>query len=63
MEPLIEPLSLCSTLGQDKSGPLPLVGAKHILGKQLTEFSSSHLDGSDLGGDPVTLREQGLVHL
>ena len=56
-----KPLSLCSTLGQDVSGPLPLVSAKHILDKQLAEFSSSRFNRSDLGGDPITL-QQGLVH-
>ena len=40
-EALVEPLSLCSTLRQDEGGPLPLVGAKNILGKQLAEFSCS----------------------
>ncbi len=57
----MKPLSLYSTLGQDVSGPLPLVSAKHILDKQLAEFSSSRFNRSDLGGDPITLREQGLV--
>src|SRR5688572_901430 len=61
-EALVEALSLCSTLGQDENRPLPLVGAKHILGKQLAEFSSARFDRSDLGGDPLTLREKGLVH-
>lgn len=32
-EALVEPLSLCSTLRQDEGGPLPLVGAKNILGQ------------------------------
>jgi len=53
----IEPLSLCSTLGQDENCPFPLVTAKHILGKQLADFSSSRFDRSDIGGDPITLRE------
>ena len=57
MEALVEPLSLCSTLGKDENGLLPLVSAKHILRKQPTKFSSSRFDRSDIGGDLITVRE------
>ena len=62
MQTLVEPLSLCSTLGEDKSRPLPLVGAKGVGRKQLAQPGSSSSDGGDFGGDPITFCKQGVVH-
>ena len=59
---VIEPLVLFATPGQDEDGTFPVVTAKNFLGKQLADFSSSRFNRSDVGGDPITLREQGLVH-
>ena len=59
---VIEPLALVATPGQDEDGTFPVVTAKNFLGKQLADFSSSRFDRANVGGDPITLREQGLVH-
>ena len=61
MERRVEPLALCSTFRKHAGGPLSLVSTERILGKQLAEYSSPRFDRSDLGGDPITLRKQGLV--
>ena len=62
MQALVEPLSLCSALGEDKSRPLPFVGAKGVGGEQLAKLGSSSSDGGDFGGDPITFCKQGVVH-
>jgi hypothetical protein len=56
---IVEPLSLSPTLGQDPHSPFPLVTAKNFLGKQLADFSRARFDGSEGGGDPITLGKQG----
>jgi len=57
MNAIIEPLALFATPCQDENGTFPFVTAKNFLGKQLTDFRGSRFDRSNVGGDPITLRE------
>ena len=60
---LVEPLALFSTLDEHKNSAIPILTTKSLISEQLADFSRSRFDGSDAGGDPMTLCVQVLyVH-